>query len=73
MQETPMPDSGRPSDEVRLGDRVAYRLSPNEPANEVQGKVIGLFLIQNGQILADVEWDRLGPPKRLAVTNLLKA
>jgi len=73
MRDAPMPDSGRPSDEIHIGDRVAYRLSTGESARGIRGKVLGLFIIQNGQTLADVEWDNLGPPKRLNVTNLIKA
>ena len=68
-----MPASGHPEDEIHIGDRVTYRLAAGDPVQEVVGKVIGLFIIQNGNILADVEWDRLGPPKRLSVTNLTKA
>jgi len=68
-----MPHSARSSYEIHIGDRVAYRLIPGEPAHEATGKLIGLVVIQNGQIMADVEWDRLGPPKRLKVTALTKA
>ncbi len=68
-----MPDSGRPSDEVQIGDRVAYRLTTGEPSPGLRGKVLGLFNTQDGQTLADVEWDKLGPPKRLSVTNLTRA
>jgi len=68
-----MPDSGRPSDEVQIGDRVAYRLSTGETMPGIRGKVLAMFNTQGGQTLADVEWDTLGPPKRLSVTNLIKA
>ena len=67
-----MPNSHRQSDEVRIGDRVAYRLSTGETVPGVCGKVIGMFNTQDGQTLADVEWDKLGSPKRLSVTNLTK-
>ncbi len=67
-----MPDSGSPSDEVQIGDRVAYKLTTVEPALGIWGKVLGLFNTRDGQTLADVEWDKLGPPKRLSVTNLTK-
>jgi len=66
-----MPDSGRPPDEIHIGNLVAYRLS-GEPTHDVRGKVLALFNTRNGQTLADVEWDKLGPPKRLSVTNLIK-
>jgi hypothetical protein len=67
-----MPDSVRPSDQIQIGDNVAYRLTTGEPAPTGRGKVIGMFLTRDGQTLADVEWDKLGPPKRLSITNLTK-
>ncbi len=60
-------------DEVQVGDRVAYRLSTGEPLEGACGKVIGIFHTHDGQSLADVEWDTLGPPRRLSITNLTKA
>jgi hypothetical protein len=68
-----MPDSGRPSNEVQIGDRVAYTLSTGETAPGIRGKVIAMFNTRDGQTMADVEWERLGPPKRLSVMNLTKA
>ncbi len=67
-----MPGSGRPSDKIHIGDLVAYRLSTGEPAHGIQGKVIGLFNTLDGKTQADVEWDRLGSPRRLNITNLIK-
>jgi hypothetical protein len=67
-----MPDSRTLSDEVEVGDRVAYRLSTGEAAPGVQGKVIGIIKTQDGKTLADVEWDNLGSPKRLNITNLIR-
>jgi hypothetical protein len=67
-----MPDSRTLSDEVEVGDRVAYRLSTGEPAPGVHGKVIGIIKTQDGKTLADVEWDSLGSPKRLNITNLIR-
>ena len=68
-----MPDSGRPPDEIQVGNRVANRLSTGETAPGIRGKVIAMFNTQDGQTLADVEWDTLGSPKRLSVANLTKA
>jgi hypothetical protein len=68
-----MPDSGSPFDEIQVGDHVVYKLSTADPMLKVRGKVLGLVNTQNGETLADVEWDTLGPPKRLNVTNLTKA
>jgi len=67
-----MPDSGRPVDEVQIGDCVIYKLSSGEPACGIRGKVLGLFNTHNGQSLADVEWEQLGPPRRLNIANLTK-
>jgi hypothetical protein len=68
-----MPESGVPFDAIQVGDRVAYTFTTREVAHYALGKVIGIFSIRDGQTLADVEWDDLGPPKRLNVTNLTKA
>lgn len=67
-----MPDSGTPVDEVRVGDRVAYRLSMGDLAHRVLGKVIAVFNTQDGKTMADVEWEKLGLPKRLNITHLIK-
>jgi hypothetical protein len=67
-----MPDSGSPDDVVQVGDRVTYRLSSGEHVRGIEGKVLGRFNIQNGQTLADVEWDKLGPPRRLNIEHLAK-
>jgi hypothetical protein len=67
-----MPASGSPADEIQIGDRVAYRLSSGDRTNGVRGKVIGIIDTNDGQTLADVEWDTLSPPGRLNVTNLTK-
>jgi hypothetical protein len=67
-----MPNSCTQADEVEVGDRVAYRLSTSESASRVQGKVIGIIKTQDGNTLADVEWDSLGSPRRLYITNLIK-
>jgi len=67
-----MPDSGAPVDEVQIGDRVAYRLSTGSPANSIRGKVIAVFNTKDGKTMADVEWDKLGSPRRLNITHLAK-
>jgi hypothetical protein len=67
-----MPASGNAADEIHIGDRVAYRFNTGDPADAVRGKVIAIFGTNDGQTLADVEWDTLGPPKRLSITNLAK-
>ena len=67
-----MPDSGAQVDEVQVGDRVAYRLSVGDRAHGVLGKVIAVFRTQDGKSMADVEWDKLGMPRRLDITHLIK-
>lgn len=56
---------------IQVGDTVAYKLS-GTPVPEAQGKVIGLLKTQDGKTLADVQWDKLGPPLRLDVRNLIR-
>jgi len=67
-----MPDSGAQVDEVQVGDRVAYRLSVGDPVHGIRGKVIAVFNNKEGRTMADVEWDKLGFPRRLNITHLAK-
>jgi hypothetical protein len=67
-----MPESDNPVNEIQIGDRVVYQLTTGDPLDCVQGKVLGMFDTQDGQRLADVEWDTLGPPKRLSISRLTK-
>ena len=67
-----MPDSGTPVDEIQVGDHVEFRLNTGDIASGVRGKVLAVFKTQDGKTLADVEWDKLGSPKRLNITNLTK-
>jgi hypothetical protein len=68
-----MSDSGTQVDEVQVGDRVAYRLSTGDPVYGILGKVIAVFHTRDGKTMADVEWEKLGLPKRLIITHLIKA
>lgn len=67
-----MPDPGHPPDEIHIGDLVTFRLS-GEAAPNIRGKVLALLNTLNGETLADIEWEQLGPSKRLNVTNLIKS
>jgi hypothetical protein len=67
MSQTP-----NPVPTIQIGDTVSYRLSIGELVSEARGRVIGLFNTRDGQTMADVEWDKLGPPKRLNVKSLAK-
>src|SRR5579875_996945 len=66
-----MPDTPVPTQTIQVGDTVAYKLS-GAPAPDARGKVLALFKTQDGNTLADVQWDKLGPPKRLNVRSLTK-
>ena len=67
-----MPESDHPVDEIHVGDRVAYRLSTGDRVGRVRGIVLGIFSTHDGQTLVDVEWNTLGPPKRLKICSLTK-
>jgi hypothetical protein len=67
-----MPNSGSPIDEIQVGDRVAFMLSNSNPVDGTSEKVLALFDTHDGHTMADVEWDTLGPPRRLSVENLIK-
>lgn len=66
-----MPDTPNPTHTIQVGDTVAYKLS-GAPVVDARGKVLGLFKTHDGKTLADVQWDKLGPPKRLNVESLTK-
>ena len=67
------PETLNPIPIILIGDTVQYRFSVGEFISESKGKVIGLFNTRDGQTIADVEWDKLGPPTRLNVRSLVKA
>jgi hypothetical protein len=67
-----MPETANPAQTIQVGDTVNYRFTVGEPVSEAQGKVIGLFNTRDGHTMADVIWDKLGPPKRLNVKSLAK-
>jgi hypothetical protein len=67
-------------DRIEAGDNVAYAQAfldrhsqyPNGmPA--AQGTVKQLHRLDNGTVLADIEWNKPGLPKRVNVKNLTKA
>lgn len=57
---------------IQIADTVYYRLGDGEAVTRTQGKVIGLFKTRDGHMMADVEWEKLGPPKRLSIEKLAK-
>ena len=68
------------SHEIRVGDTVAYsdkfldrqHLRPSGLPS-ARGKVTALRRLDSGVILADIEWDKHGLPKRVNIKNLTKA
>lgn len=60
------------SDQIQVGETVAYKLRTGEPVPTAQGKVTALFNTQSGETLAEIEWDWIGPPKRVNVMCLVK-
>jgi len=65
---------------IEVGDTVAYSdrfldrqhvCSSNLPS--ARGKVKVFHRLDNGVILADIEWDKHGLPKRVNIKNLTRA
>jgi hypothetical protein len=79
-----MPDDQRirtvePQGRIGVGDTVAYaqafldRHSQSSKAMPTaQGTVKALHRLQNGTILADIEWNKPRLPKRVNIKNLTK-
>jgi hypothetical protein len=79
-----MPDDQRipstaPHCRIEIGDTIAYTRAfvdrhsryPNAlPA--ARGTVKALHRLQNGSILADIEWNKPHLPKRVNIKNLMK-
>ncbi|HVX10267.1 MAG TPA: hypothetical protein VHC22_03645 [Pirellulales bacterium] len=64
---------------INIGDMIAYtdtfldRQSRYHPDMlSAQGKVTALHHLNSGQILADIEWDKPGLPKRVNIKFLIK-
>jgi len=63
--------------DMKIGDTVAYtdayldRQSRFHPdMRSAQGKITALHSLKDGGILADIEWNRRGLPKRVNIKNL---
>ena len=68
MSQTP-----NPAQTIQIGDTVSLQVQRRGTrCLRPSGKVIGLFKTRDGQTMADVIWDKLGPPKRLNVKSLAK-
>ena len=60
------------TDPIKTGDQVCYLATDGEILGIDRGKVLGIFRTQDGKTLADVQWDRLGMPKRVSIERLNK-
>ena len=60
------------TDKISVGDQVGYRTTDGEILGSDRGKVLGIFRTRDGKTLADVEWHRLGMPKRVGIERLTK-
>jgi hypothetical protein len=64
---------------ITIGDTIAYTSSFLDRQNvgvasavSAQGKVVALHRLESGILLADIEWDKRGLPKRVNVKNLIR-
>jgi hypothetical protein len=64
---------------IKVGDTVAYSDSFLDRQNQclsnmrsAQGNVKALYHLNEGIILADIDWNKPGLPKRVNVKNLTK-
>ena len=62
---------------IKIGDSVAYTNSFLDRQSRyytdmlsAQGKVMALHQLESGMILADIEWDKSGLPKRVNIKYL---
>ena len=73
-------DQSTMAQRIQVGDLVAYshtfldrQNTYPTPVPSVQGKVKALYRLDTGIILADIEWNKPGLPKRVNVKNLCLA
>jgi hypothetical protein len=59
-------------DTINVGDQVGYRTMDGEILRSDRGKVLGIFRTRDGKTLVDVEWGRMGMPKRVDIGRLTK-
>jgi hypothetical protein len=75
-----MSNRSKVSPAVQVGDTVAYTDSfidrhsrYHNEMQSAQGKVKALHQLQSGSVLADINWNKPGLPKRVNIKNLTKA
>jgi len=64
--------TGTGTDPIKVGDRVTYLAVHGNAAGYALGKVLGIFRTRDGKTLADVEWNRVGIPKRVSIERLTR-
>jgi hypothetical protein len=60
------------TDPINVGDQVGYRATDGQILGNGSGKVLGILRTRDGKTLADVEWEGLGMPKRVAIERLTR-
>lgn len=80
MPQTPEPThNSEMSPRIKVGDTVAYTEAFLDRQNHhpsdmpaAQGQVKALHFLDKGVILADIEWNKAGLPKRVNIKNLTR-
>ena len=60
------------TDTIKVGDLVVYLSVDSQILGEDRGKVLSVFRTRDSKTLVDVQWDRLGMPRRLSIERLAK-
>ena len=60
------------TDTIKVGDLVVYLSVDGQILGDDRGKVLSVFRTRDSKTLVDVQWDRLGMPKRLNIERLAK-
>jgi hypothetical protein len=74
-----MPNQARVSPAILIGDSVTYSHTfidrhsryPND-MQSAQGKVRALHKLESGIVMADIDWNKPGLPKRANIKNLTR-
>ncbi len=60
------------TDAIKVGDLVVYLSVDGQILGDDRGKVLSVFRTRDSKTLVDVQWERLGMPKRLSIERLAK-
>ena len=64
--------TGTDTDPIKVVDQVTYPAVNGDADGNNLGKVLGIFRTRDGKTLADVEWNRVGIPKRVTIERLTR-